>query len=127
MRLRFSDTSNLARKAKNNYEKGIAGLKKWWSSKYRLPPNHPLFQDQTFAELTLEMYEDSLLRKDELLEEVKFASGARLNELHRQLQIIDEMLGLKDEKRKVIVDDPLVDKWERELEQGITPDLDETM
>lgn len=118
----FSDTKRILKKANSNYKAGLAGLKKWWSRKYKLPPNHPLFINQSLADLTLEMYEDSLVRKDEIMEELKEAKGEASSALLKQLNAVSKLLG-EDE----YTSDPLIDKWERELEEGLTPDLNETL
>lgn len=101
-------------------EAGVSQLKQWWVKKYKLPANHDLFQNQSAAELSLEMYEDMLLRKEEILEQLETASSKASNKLYEQLNSINAVLG-----EPVAVQDELVDRWEREIEQGITPDLNE--
>lgn len=75
--------------------------------KYKLPSTHEAFQNSTIYELTIEFYED-LFEKDskELLRAGKNEDG----------EFVFEETG-----------DPLIDKWEKEIAQGITPDLTEGM
>lgn len=64
------------------------------------------------------MYEDMLLRKQEILDELETADTKTANELYRQLNALNVGLG-EDEA----VQDDLVERWEKELEQGKIPDL----
>ncbi len=96
-------------------------LQRWWVEKYKLPPNHPLFLERTTVSLRLEQYEDMLVRRDELLEKMKEAPDSKSKSvLLESANDIGEFFGLRAE-----VEDELVDKWERELEAGDVPDLDE--
>jgi len=95
-------------------------LKKWWTNKYKLPANHDLFVGQSESELALEMFEDMLLRKQEILDDLETSDSKNANELYRQLNALNAALGEGE-----VVQDDLVDRWEKELEQGITPDLNE--
>ncbi len=62
-----------------------------------------------------------LARRDELSEAVKSATGHKdKNEYYRKINAIGDLFGLREE-----LEDELVDKWERELDEGIIPDLDE--
>lgn len=74
-------------------------LRQWWEDKYHLPSNHELFQDATELELLIGFWEDyyrkhSLEAKKAKSGEVVFKTG-----------------------------DPLIDKWEEEIAQGLVPDL----
>ena len=66
----------------------------------------------------LEMYEDMLLRKQEILDELETADTKTANELYRQLNALN--VGLGEEE---VIQDDLVERWEKELEQGKIPDL----
>lgn len=124
MRLLFMDTERLKKEANENVDSGLAGLKRWWSRKYKLPPNHRLFRNQNVGELNLEMFEDWILRLQEIEEQL---------EKHEYAMGTDQLRDLDKERRELIsalegetvVEDELVDKWERELEAGLTPDLNE--
>lgn len=123
MRPGFSDEKVLKSKAKENLNSGMANLRRWWSKKYELPPNHPLFENQPRAEVELEMFEDFLIRKEEIEDELY--GDDRKEESHsdslvRQLNAIRKFLGEEETSY-----DPLADKWERELLEGKTPDLNE--
>jgi hypothetical protein len=82
-------------------------LRRWWTNKYKLPWTHEAFQSSTEFDLIVEFYED-LFEKDpnELLKAGKGEDG----------EIMFEETG-----------DPLIDKWEQELAQGLMPDLTEGM
>lgn len=72
------------------------------------------------AELSLEMYEDMLLRREEIMEQLETANSKVSSGLYEQLNSINVALG-----EAPVVQDELVERWERELEQGIMPDLNE--
>lgn len=82
-------------------------LRRWWTKKYQLPWTHELFQESQSHELLIEFYED-LFENDPraMLEAARDEEG----------EVVFEETG-----------DPLIDKWEKELAQGITPDLTEGM
>jgi len=99
-------------------------LKKWWSDKYNLPANHGLFLTQSVAELTIEMYEDMYYRRDQLSSQINESGDSReFRELSRQLGFLDK--ALDNETTHDTGEDDLIDKWERELREGKTPDLTE--
>lgn len=120
MRACFSDEKLLMAKAKESVASGYSQVKNWWVKKYNLPANHELFETQSLAEITLEMFEDMLLKKKEIEKQLETASSKQVGFLYEQLNVLNAALG-----EAVIVEDELVDRWERELEQGITPDLNE--
>lgn len=123
MRLRFSDLRKLKQKAKEEVESGLAKLKNWWVGKYKLPWNHELFQSRSIGGLNLEMYEDLYLRKEELEDELENASGKEYTEISKRLNAIYRALDTDNDEG--YEDDPLIAKWERELEEGKAPDLEE--
>jgi len=120
MRPYFSDGDRLLAQAKQNTKSGASHLRRWWSGKYNLPPNHALFMEQSQAELTLEMYEDFIAKKEELEYRLEEATAKEAQFLMRQLTAINKILG--DDN---FTGDPLIDKWEREIAEGKIPDLDE--
>ena len=71
------------------------------------------------ADLTREMYEDMLVRRKELRAALEHA-GRDAPQILAQINALNAALGEEPEHH-----DPLADKWERELDQGIIPDLDE--
>ena len=79
-------------------------LRRWWVKKYKLPWTHECAQAATLEELLVEYYEDHY---DEFPEEAR-----------------KEM---SDDGEFYFTDsgDALIDKWERELQKGLTPDLEE--
>jgi hypothetical protein len=108
-------------RAEREVESGLAGLKRWWSGKYKLPPNHALFLEQSVSELNQEMIEDLLTRKREILSALENdeLSMKEQQELSRQMRAILSALG-----DPVETEDALVDQWERDLEEGRIPDLE---
>jgi len=99
----------------------VAHLKHWWAKKYRLPPNHDLFENQSIAELNLEFYEDLFVRRKEIMEEMEDqdVKGDSLDRLFKQLNAINRILGFEEQSG-----DPLIDEWERDLAEGRIPDLE---
>lgn len=79
-------------------------LRRWWTQKYKLPSNHKLFQETTLVDLLIEYYEDEF--HENKLEAYRDESG-------------EYFLG--------DTDDELFNKWEKELQMGIDPDLTEGM
>jgi hypothetical protein len=74
-------------------------LSRWWSEKYKLPSNHELFQNQTILELLTEFWLDHYY--------------------HTPLEVY------RNEDGQVVFSDTgdeLIDKWEKELAEGKTPD-----
>ncbi len=123
MRPSFTDFRRLKAEAKRAVEGGASFIRRWWSHKYKLPTNDSRFEERSIAEWMCEMYEDLYERKAEieiqLVDEMtpmreRTSLMARLRKLNKML---DEELEVSD--------DPLIDKWEAELESGVTPDLDE--
>jgi len=123
MRQCFSEMSNLKKIALREIDDGIARIENWWTSKYKLPPNHELFMNRSVASLHIEMLKDLLLKKEQLEKDLKKATGAEFTELTNQLTSIDR--ALNDEVDSDLSEDPLIDKWEKELLEGITPNLNE--
>ena len=87
--------------------------------KYKLPANHELFQNQSYAELTQEMYEDLYARRLEF--EDMLSSGDKdvdRDKVTEQLNALNVALG-----EEAYVGDTLVDQWEKDLAEGRMPDL----
>jgi hypothetical protein len=73
-------------------------LRRWWQEKFNLPSNHELFQNSTFFELLTDFWEDYFYRHP--------------LEVHRNE---------KGEIQFSKTGDELIDKWEKELAEGKTP------
>jgi len=99
---------------------GLAKLKNWWSEKYKLPSNHKLFMDRSISGLNLEMYEDLYIKKEELENALENTGGREYTDLVKRLNAISRALDGEGYE-----DDPLIAKWERELLEGIVPNLEE--
>ena len=120
MKLRFVDSVRLKREAKRSVESGEVRIKRWWVDKYNLPPNHELFQNQSLAELTQEMYEDLYYKWEGLRDMLDGdEKGLDRSKLLDQYNALSKALGEDTE-----VADPLVAQWEKDLEEGRIPDLD---
>ena len=119
MRLFFSDINNLKKIAKSKIDSGFARLEMWWSNKYNLPPNHYLFLNRSIGSLHIEMYTDLFLQKEDLEKDMSMSFGKNYAEIVKQLTKINRVLGESDSE------DPLIDKWEKELSLGKTPNLEE--
>ena len=83
-----------------------------------------MFENQSEAELRLEMFEDLLVRREKIREQLEtyLETGERAI-LKEQLQDINEVFGTEGE----LGEDDLIDDWERDLEAGRTPDLDKKL
>jgi len=99
----------------------MARVKRWWSRKYNLPPNHGLLENQTMGELLLEMYEDAMVEREDVQQSLSRGDGS-VQEMQSRLRELNVLLdGEESDEFK----DDLIDKWERELLEGNIPDLDE--
>lgn len=115
----FGDIDRLKRAARDAVGTGFATIKRWWINKYQLPTTHALFGEQTLADLTQELYEDLYQERINLLAKLEEGThGAK--ELEERLNEINKILG-----EDYYAGDALVDKWEKELEEGLTPNLEE--
>lgn len=122
MRLCFSEMENLRKIAEKEIDKGIGRIENWWTNKYKLPANHELFRTRSVASLHIEMIKDLLLQKEKIEKDMQEANGLELRELTKQLNSINTAL---DPTIKNVSGDDLIDKWEKELEEGKTPNLNE--
>ena len=79
-----------------------------------------MFTSQTAAELKLEMFEDLLSQREEILEKLEIATDRheRTN-LREHLQSINEVFNYEVDAGE----DDLIDEWERDLAEGRVPDL----
>lgn len=118
MRPTFTEEQRIKARAKRARDDGTAQVRRWWSKKYNLPPNHVLFENRTMADLQQEMFEDLMARCDEIRTEIE-SSGDPKGHLLNELNDLLEALGEEDE-----VQDDLFDEWERAIERGEVPDLD---
>jgi len=120
MRPCFSDITTLKQIAKREVEQGLGKLRNWWASKYTLPTNHELFMSRSIGSLNIEMFEDLYVKRSDLERSLETASGKENGSIVRQINEINAIL-----EEETYVDDPLIDKWERELAEGKIPDLEE--
>ena len=79
-----------------------------------------MFENQSEAELRLEMFEDLLIQREQIIEKLRtFLDPKERMGLKESLQQINEVFDFKGE----LGDDDLIDEWERDLERGHAPDL----
>lgn len=126
MRPRFTDVQRIKREAKKAIEDGTLDVRRWWSNKYNRPANDRLFQNRPISVWVREMYEDAYERKfdlETLLEDPEMRQEERRH-VSQKLRRIYKALGEED---LTLGEDPLIDKWERELAEGKEPDLDEQL
>ena len=114
----FSDGATMRARAERNLRDGTLFRRRWWTRKYELPPNHPLFLERSVADLQQEMCEDLLWRRKEIMREIE-EEGDKGDVLKQELDRVNEALG----GEAVVVDD-LWDQWEADLEAGREPDLE---
>jgi hypothetical protein len=122
MRRPFSDVERIRKEARVSHSTFESRVRRWWTRKYKLPASSALFLEQRFAELLQEFFED-LWSEYEILKEV-FDKEGRLEALEhaRLLELEKALLDARTE-----LQDPLIEKWERELREGRMPDLEEDL
>lgn len=110
-------------KAKSNIESGKTRWIHWWCKKYNLPPNHELLQSRTLPDLELEFLEEILLERADLVDQLsKISELSTRSQLSSKLAKLNKILEDAPDEES---DDPLIDKWEKELDEGKIPDLNE--
>ena len=75
----------------------LTHIRIWWTKKYHRSPNSEEFKSYTFFQLLTEFFEDYFEQKPEEM---------------KPLDLPASKYG-----------DDVIDKWEREIEQGLSPDL----
>ncbi len=68
------------------------------------------------------MFEDLLLQKESILQEMENAEPVEYRQLEKRLYSINEIFG--EEEQEIIAKDELVDQWEREIAEGKTPNFE---
>jgi len=108
----------LRAQARRNLQTNDYRIRKWWVDKYKRPASDPLFLSRSWPEWQVEMFEDMLAQREVIVD--RLAAGEL--ETKGGLEALDSLNKILGDARVV---DPLVDKWERELEAGRVPDLNE--
>ena len=85
-----------------------------------MPANDSRFVGATLADLQREMYEDLLLEKEEILDQLEDADIREYRQLEKRLNSINNVLGEKTN----ISEDELIDQWEKELAEGKAPNFE---
>ena len=117
----FTATETVRCRAEKNFWTTARQLQRWWSRKYKLPLNHPLCIGQAEGELRQEFIEDLLERRHDLEQEIKETKGADLSAIERQLGGVLRALGEEPEEEY----DPLIEQWEKDIEAGLDPYVEE--
>lgn len=121
MRRRFSDEANVRALAEHQAKTGLTRLRRWWSTKYKLPPSHTLFTSQALPEVLLEYFEDLYVLKAELEAALDAAGDEKeARSINDRLKLVCKALGVGAGSSQ----DDLVDHWEAEIEAGRVPNLD---
>jgi hypothetical protein len=110
--------ARLRAQAKRNLRTNDYRIRKWWVEKYKRPANDALFMGRSWPEWQVEMFEDMLAQRELLADRVARGEVASKDGME-VLEGLNKILG---DSRVV---DPLIDKWERELDAGKTPNLDD--
>lgn len=130
MRPPFSDLDRVKKAARRNVEDGTATLRRWWSKKYSLPPNHELFTSQTLAELNQEMMEDLMIQKKDIERELQDGDPDEHRPKSRSEILLEQLADINralDEADDTITQDDLTAYWDEQLDRGEEPDLDMTV
>ena len=77
----------------------LESLSQWWEEKFKLPSNHELFQNSTLFELLADFWEDYYYKNP-----------------------LEAFRNEKGEVQFSNTGDELIDKWEKELAEGKSPD-----
>ena len=112
--------ARLRAQAKHNLKTNDYRIRKWWVEKYKRPASDPLYLSRSWPEWQVEMFEDMLTQREIIVERV--ASGEI--DSKEGLAALDGLNKILGDERIV---DSLVDKWERELDAGKVPNLEEVM
>jgi hypothetical protein len=119
----FTDVAQIRKRAEDSMSDGYGHISRWWSKKYNLPPNHPLFAELSWAEHEHNMLTDFHTRKTEM-EEMLNNPDADHEEIRDVIASLNRaILGTKGGDTVEYGDD-LVDQWEADIAAGRTPDLD---
>ena len=116
----FASMDRLRAQAKRNLETNDYRIRKWWVDKYKRPSSDPLFLNRSWPEWQVEMFEDMLIQRENILEQIS-NGDVDSKEGKAVLDSLNKIWG--DDAEAAM--DPLIDKWERELAAGKMPDLDE--
>ena len=121
MSARFADESRLKSAAKSSLLSGTSQLERWWCKKHNRPPGDPLYAARSSAEHRIDWFADLMLRREDLLDELKNGQGVGVAEnaaIMQTVMDIDKALGDESE-----VEDPKVAEWEAALDRGEEPDI----
>lgn len=66
------------------------------------------------------MFEDYNIQRDDLQTAIDEGNVESYKEARKQMERLDELLG-----ETIVVEDDLIDKWERQIAAGEIPDLNE--
>lgn len=83
-----------------------------------------MFTSQTVAELELELFEDLLFQREDIMDKLRDShiDQRERSSMRDRLVEINKVFGFEPD----LGEDPLIDSWERDLEDGKIPDLSTT-
>ncbi len=81
-----------------------------------------MFLESNIPDLQYEMVLDLYYEKEQLMDRLEHGAGDQTGELMARLNILEKAL-----QEEEYSSDPLIDKWERDIAEGRTPDLNEEM
>src|SRR5262245_26070763 len=96
MRIATFDAKRIRQRAERSATGTDSVLRRWRSHKYKRPANDRLFVKRTLGSLVEEMFEDLFVRRDEVKDELKTASGARRAQLEETLSALTQALADPD-------------------------------
>lgn len=123
----FSDTKQLKKIALIRSKTFDGQLFRWWENKYK-PHAFVSFEKRTRGSLLAEYYFDAAVELENLKSqkeesdldfETRQQIENKINKLNRIFYDEKEIDKLQE------IEDPLIAKWEKQLEMGLDPDLDE--
>ncbi len=120
MRPTFGSTERLKAKARENLDTGYGRIRRWWCQKYNRPENDARFQSRAYTEWAIEMFEDLYERRNE----TERAIEERTLSISQGDEILRRIARALGEDEGLASSDPLIDQWERDLEEGRIPDLE---
>jgi len=103
--------------AKNPPNDDLGALQRWWSDKYKLPPNDPRFMDRPFAMHVRDFLEDLTQVLGRVEQQLRMGeAGEDQTELEETKETIQRILGIDTDSAAA-----WQDEVEKALEEGRMP------
>jgi hypothetical protein len=125
----FAARPQVLRRAKERFERDSLG--RWFEDKYKLPAHHTLYLSHSEAEHMVEQYSDVFVQREEtqaMLEQVQKARGGDIDAQKARNAQRQSLIGRLNALNAALDepsydDDPLLSQWDKDLEEGRTPDF----